>query len=124
MAATKGKKLVALATGAGVFVDERTRLKVVPGASVELDEARAGEQTLSALKFGHLVETEAAAEKKQSTETSDELPKDLPLRDALIKAGIKTVSDLKKVKTADLEKIPGVDDKGGKAIFDFLQATK
>lgn len=67
---TKGKKLVALATGAGVFVDERTKLKVVPGVSVELDEAGAGEQTLNALKFGHLVEVGAEQTEKDEDDSS------------------------------------------------------
>lgn len=116
----KEKKLVALATGAGVFVDERTKLKVVPGISVELDEASAGEQTINALKFGHLVETEASAEKKQSQIDGDELPTNLPSREVWIKAGIKTLSDLKKAKREDLLKIEGIDASGLATVFEFL----
>ena len=118
--AGKGKKLVALATGAGVFVDSQTGFKVVGSNVVELDLTTAGEQTLNALKHNGLVESDEPAETKKST--SDALPKDLPSRDVLVKANIKTVSQLNETKKPELLKIAGIDEAALKAIDESLTA--
>lgn len=62
------KRGYALSTGAGLFVDEETGLKIVPGQVVEIDQAEAGQRTLLAIRHGGLVETDLPTEKSEKTE--------------------------------------------------------
>ena len=55
------KRGYALATGAGIFYDEQTDLKVLPGKTVQIDKDEAGARTLLAIQNNHLVEAKPAA---------------------------------------------------------------
>ena len=55
------KRGYALAIGAGIFYDEQTDLKVLPGKTVLIDKDEAGARTLLAIQNNHLVEAKSAA---------------------------------------------------------------
>ncbi|MBX7170152.1 MAG: hypothetical protein K1X72_04290 [Pyrinomonadaceae bacterium] len=68
------KRGYALSTGAGLFVDEETGLKVVPGEVVEIDLNEAGHRTQQAIRFGGLIEADLP--KKGKEKGDSEPPKE------------------------------------------------
>ncbi len=76
------KRTYALASGVGLFVDDETGLKLVPGANEEFDEAKAGARTQIAIRHKAIVEVEAAAKATAAkgegakTEGDDKAPND------------------------------------------------
>lgn len=53
------KKNYGLASGVGLFVDEETGLKILPGDVAQIDRAACGQRTALAIQHGGLIEVEA-----------------------------------------------------------------
>lgn len=112
------KKNYALATGGGVFYDDETGLKVLPGSPVSIDKSEIGAKTNQAILSGGLVEVteEKKSSSKSGEKTESDLPEDFPGRDELIKA--KMTFDQVKTFDFEKEKVEGV----GKATVEKIQA--
>lgn len=69
------ERTYALNTGAGLFVDTETGLKVVPGEEVKIDLAKAGQMTQTVIRSGGLIEVEPKKKADKKEEGQQEPPK-------------------------------------------------
>ncbi|HQU85922.1 MAG TPA: hypothetical protein PKY59_22540 [Pyrinomonadaceae bacterium] len=119
------KRKYALATGAGVFFDDESGLKVLQGKIVEVDASKATEKTRLAISSGALLEVsdEEKSQPKEGSKSKDQtksdLPEDIPGRDAFIAANM----NFESVKTFDFEtgKVPGIGARTLLALGDYLK---
>lgn len=122
------KRKYGLATGAGVFFDDESGLKVLQGKVVEIDAKKATEKTRLAISSGALLEVSEDEEtqpkennKSTNQQKESDLPEDMPGRDAFLTAGM----NFESVKKFDFEsgKVPGVGAKTIEALKDFLKTA-
>lgn len=108
------KRTYALSTGAGLFVDDETEIKVLPGDEILIDEALAGQKTQIAIRNRHLVEVE-------NPKKSSDIPEGMPGRDAFIAAGL-TYKKVQGLKTDEqLLKVEGIDAETVKALKEWAK---
>ena len=105
-----------LATGVGLFVDDETGLKLVPGKSIKIDRSLAGERTNMAIQHGALVEVDLSKEKKDDSD----IPDDFPGRDAFVKEGL-SFDEVKRLSPSKLDAIPNVGKKTIEAVEKWVE---
>lgn len=109
------KRNYGLKTGIGVFIDEDSGLVIRNDETVEIDKNICGSRTFLAIQNGGLVEID----KPKTKNENDDLPADLPGRDAFIAAQM----DFEQVKNLDFEKekVVGIGDKTIAALGEYLK---
>lgn len=120
------KRKYALATGAGIFFDDETGLKVLPGKTVSVDKDTAGRKTQQAIMSRGLVEVaeETKAVSKSNETIKTDLPEDFPGRDVLVKEGV-GLKEINQIPEAEREqKLMDISGIGKATVGKFLEYLK